>query len=282
MIFLSTGGFKKNSAFKTSKYFLKNNIKNIELSSGLYSKNTVIELNKLKRLANLRIHNYFPPPKEPFVLNLCSRNKSNLKKTINHIKQGILLAKKTNSKYYSFHAGFRFDPEVKELGKKISKKKLMNKSLAYKIFYERLIKINKFAKRNKIRLLVENNVVSYKNLKEFKLNPFLLTNPKEIKKFFTNLDNNIGLLLDVAHFKVSSNSEKFNLKKGYKHIYKYIKAIHLSDNDGKSDTNSVIKKNSWFLKILKKNLDYYSIEVYSKDIKLLKSQINLIEKYIYE
>lgn len=280
MIFLSTSGFRKNSAFKTSKYYLKNNIKNIELSSGSYTKNTFSELNKLKRKANIRIHNYFPPPKIPFVLNLCSKNKSNLKKTINHIEQGILLAKKTNSKYYSFHAGFRFDPEIKELGKKIYKKKLMNKSIAYKIFRQRLIKLNKFAKKNRIKLLVENNVISEKNLKEFKVNPFLLTNPKEIKKFFSNLDNNIGLLLDVAHFKVSSCSEKFDLKKGYKKIYKYIKAIHLSDNDGKADTNSAIKKNSWFLKILKKNLDYYSIEVYSKNIKLLKAQINLIKNHI--
>ncbi len=280
MIFLSTGGFRKNSAFKTSRYYLKNNIKNIELSSGLHSKNILTELNKLKRKANIRIHNYFPPPKIPFVLNLCSRNSLNLKKTINHIKQGIVLAKKTNSKYYSFHAGFRFDPEIKELGKKISKKKLMSKSMAYKIFFQRLIKINEFAKKNKIKLLVENNVISEKNLKEFRVNPFLLTNPKEIKKFFSNLDNNIGLLFDVAHFKVSSNSEKFDLKRGYKKIYKYIKAIHLSDNDGKADTNSTIKKNSWFLKILKKNLDYYSIEVYSKNIKLLKSQINLIKNHL--
>lgn len=280
MIFLSTGGFRKNSAFKTSKYFLKNNIKNIELSSGSYSKNLSTELNILKKIANIRIHNYFPPPKVPFVLNLCTRNELNLKKTISHIKQGILLAKKTNSKYYSFHAGFRFDPEIKELGKKISKKKLMSKSLAYKVFYERLIKINKFAKKNNIKLLVENNVISDKNFREFKENPFLLTNPKEIKKFFSKLDSNIGLLLDVAHFKVSSNTEKFNLKKGYKQIFKFIKAIHLSDNNGKADTNSKIRKDSWFLKILKKNLDYYSIEVYSKSIKLLKSQINLIKKNI--
>lgn len=128
--------------------------------------------------------------------------------------------------------------------------------------------------------MVENNVISDKNFREFKENPFLLTNPKEIKKFFSKLDSNIGLLLDVAHFKVSSNSEKFNLKKGYKQIFKFIKAIHLSDNNGKADTNSKIKKDSWFLKILKKNLDYYSIEVYSKNIKLLKSQINLIKKNI--
>ncbi len=280
MIFLSTGGFRNKTAFHTSSLYLKNNIKNIELSGGLYSKNIIKELQKLSKISNLRLHNYFPPPKQPFVLNLCSTKKENVNKTIKHIKQGIVLAKKTGSKYFSFHAGFRFDPKVEELGKKMSKQEILSKEFAYKIFRKRVISLNKFAKKNNIKLLIENNVISEKNIKIFKKNPFLLTNPKDIKFFFKNIDENIGLLLDVAHFKVSSNSEKFNLKKGYFEIYPFIKAIHLSDNNGKEDTNSLIKNSSWFLKILKKELDYYSIEVYSKNIRQLKNQINLVKKYL--
>ena len=103
---------------------------------------------------------------------------------------------------------------------------------------------------------------------------------KEIIDFFRDLDPNVGLLLDVAHLKVSSNSEKFNLIEGYKKIYPLIDAFHLSDNNGEKDSNSIIKKNSWFLKRLKKNLDYYSIEVYIDDIKKLKKQIELVNKYL--
>lgn len=280
MIFLSTGGFKYKTAFETSILYLKNNIKNIELSGGIYSSKFSKEIKKLKKISNLRLHNYFPPPKKPIVLNLCSVKKENIKKTISHIKKGIVLAKKTNSKYFSFHAGFRFDPDISQLGKKMSKQKLLDKQTAYEIFKTRVLYLNKFAKQNNIQLLIENNVISQKNIKVFKKNPFLLTNPMEIKKFFTNLDPNIGLLLDVAHLKVSSKSERFNLKKAYFDIYPYVKAIHLSDNNGKEDSNSLIKNNSWFLKILKKNLDYYSIEVYVNDIKKLKNQIELVKKYL--
>ena len=37
---------------------------------------------------------------------------------------------------------------------------------------------------NKVNILVENNVITKKNLKNFKDDPFLLSHPKEIKEFF--------------------------------------------------------------------------------------------------
>ena len=102
MIYVSTGFFRDRTAYQTSLFFIKNKIKHIELSSGKYSDNFHSELNALKKKINLRIHNYTPPPKIPFVLNLCSDDKYILRKTISHIKNGIVFAKKTNSKYFSF------------------------------------------------------------------------------------------------------------------------------------------------------------------------------------
>jgi len=280
MIFLSTGGFKNKTAFESACLYNSYKIKNVELSAGKFSPNIKNELKILKKMAKIKLHNYFPPPEKPIVLNLCSTNRNNISKTISHIKNSIILTNKIDGKYFSFHAGFRFDPMVSQLGKKMSKKKLLDKKIAYKLFRKRIIYLNKFAKKYKVKLLIENNVISKKNIKVFGENPFLLTNPKEIIDFFRDLDPNVGLLLDVAHLKVSSNSEKFNLIEGYKKIYPLIDAFHLSDNNGEEDSNSIIKKNSWFLKRLKKNLDYYSIEVYIDDIKKLKKQIELVNKYL--
>ena len=36
----------------------------------------------------------------------------------------------------------------------------------------------------------------------------------------------------------------------------------MSDNNGKSDTNSSFSNNAWFWKYLNKNLNYFSVEVY--------------------
>jgi sugar phosphate isomerase/epimerase len=280
MIYVSTGFYKEKTPCESALLLYNNRIKSIELSGGKYSSNFSNELNILKKKINLRIHNYTPPSKVPFVLNLCSNNKYILRKTIRHIKNGIVFAKKTNSKYFSFHAGFRFDPKILQLGGKFKKVKLISKKLALKIFKSRVISLNRFAKKNSITLLIENNVFSKKVKKVFKENPFLLTNSKDIVNFFNGLDKNIRLLLDVGHLKVSSFTEGFNLKREHNSVLPYIAAYHLSDNNGKEDSNKLINKYSWFLNLLKKKLDYYSLEVNEKNIIQIKNQIVLLKKYL--
>ncbi len=40
-VYVSTGGFSKLSGYSASKKLLKNNIKNVELSGGLFEKNSI-------------------------------------------------------------------------------------------------------------------------------------------------------------------------------------------------------------------------------------------------
>ena len=96
-IFLSTGGFSKQKPEDTANLFLKNNIVNIELSSGKHSNQNLNEIIKLKKKCNFVLHNYFPPPKKPFVMNLASKNKSIFKQTRNLILKSIKFSKKVNS-----------------------------------------------------------------------------------------------------------------------------------------------------------------------------------------
>ena len=126
-ISISTGGYKNLTGFQAIKYLKKNNIFSIELSGGKYSKNLIKQITPFKDKLNLRVHNYFPPPKNPFVINLASDNKEILNKSITHIKKSILLVKKLGGDTYSFHAGFRVDPNFKSLGKKFEKLKMISK-----------------------------------------------------------------------------------------------------------------------------------------------------------
>jgi len=282
-VFLSTGGFKNFKANKIIKNYKKENILNIELSGGIHDKNINKSLvNFKKKYPNLKflIHNYFPPPKKSFVLNLASFDKNIEKLTVNHYMNSIKLCKKLNIDMYSFHAGFRIDPKPKELGKKFKNNKLNERKKTLKKFSDNLKKICIHAKKNKVSILIENNVITEKNLKNFKDDPFLLSHPKEIIEFFKKFPYKIGLLLDVAHLKVSSRTLNFNLKKSHESLKKYIKAYHLSDNNSILDSNDSITYKSWFLKSLKKKLNYYTIEVYKKDLNKLKQQVNLIKKYV--
>ncbi len=277
-ISISTGGYKKLSGLEAIRYLKKNNIFCIELSGGKYSKNQINKITLFKNKLNLKIHNYFPPPRRPFVINLATNNKKILKKSVDHIKKSILFAKEIGDNVYSFHAGFRLDPNFKSLGKKIKKIDMISKKKALENFIKQTIKISKFAKKYKVNILLENNVITKKNMNRFKDNPFLLTNYLDVENFFKQMPKNVKLLLDVAHLKVSANTEKLDPIKSLKKMNKYVMGYHFSENNGLTDSNQPFNKKAWFLPYIKKNLNYYGIEVYNTSPNKLKQQIDIIKK----
>ena len=105
----------------------------------------------------------------------------------------------------------------------------------------------------------------------FSGNPLLLTHPTDILNFFKKAPRNIGFLLDVGHLKVSSKTENFNLIQSLKRLNKIVSGYHLSENNFFEDQNAgFFLKTHGFVKLLKKDLDYYTIEVYDNNIGKIK------------
>ena len=129
MIYVSTGGERNRSAFKTAAELFREGITNIELSGGKFTGNHLEKLKTLSSDCNFLVHNYFPPPVLPFVFNLASLKKDVENKSINHAKEAINYAANLNSPTYSFHAGFLMDPAVSELGKKLCLENYMIKGM---------------------------------------------------------------------------------------------------------------------------------------------------------
>jgi len=277
MIYISTGLIKNQSAFTTSDYFLNNGITNIELSGGTFEKNLIKKIKKLKGKARFTLHNYFPPPKKPFTLNFATLDNELFKVCYKHIKNTIRYSNEIGSKVYSFHAGFLIDPKPKELGKKFVKQKVNNRHLALNVFIERLNELSIFAEREGVSLLVENNVINKENLNLYKTNPLLMTDIRETCFVMQNTPKNVNLLVDVAHLKVSAKTLKFDDKKFLKDCNKWIKGYHLSDNDGNRDSNGLVRKNSWFWPHIKKNINYYTLEINSLNTKVLLQQKKLVQ-----
>ena len=123
--------------------------------------------------------------------------------------------------------------------------------------------------------------ISNNNIIEFDDNPLLMTSPLECKYVMENTDENVNLLIDVAHLKVSSNSLKFNPQTMFEICDPWIKAYHLSDNNGLSDTNEPFSEDAWFWDFLKKDINYYSIEVYNKNIEDLVRLRNMTKKILF-
>ena len=276
--YISTGGFSKFSADKISEKLISTGINSIELSGGIYSTNVIDNLYELKEKANFQIHNYFPPPKIPFVLNLASQDTEISNLSLEHTYHALDCCMKLNAEYYSFHAGFLCDLSVSELGGKIKKRKLYDREKSIDLFLERVSLISKKAENKGIKIMIENNVLSANSKNEFQGNPLLMCDAEECIKIIRQVPQNVKLLLDVAHLKVSAKSLGFNPVEMMKKCDDCIGGYHLSDNNGLTDTNDSFLEDAWFLKYLKPDLDYYSIEVYDESTNKIRQLINVVNQ----
>ena len=265
-IFISTSCVK-NSTIKASILELaKNGFKKIELSGGTdYYDGYLEDLFELQEKYTLQytLHNYFPSPKEHFMLNLSSLDDELYQKSIKHCIKAIDLCKKVGCEKYGVHAGFLIDFFPSEAGKKIGLKKINNRQDAYDRFGDAWDQLKELA-GDKVTLYVENNVLSKSNLDTYKKNnPFLFTDYESWLEFSAEIDSN--LLLDFAHLKVSCSSLGLSFDKEVERLVSLTDYYHISGNDGLHDQNHSIVNDNEIIAILDR-YDWsdktFTIEVY--------------------
>jgi sugar phosphate isomerase/epimerase len=266
---------------KPVESFINNCIKHEfipEFSSGMPYKENMSEIFLTAKTRKKFAHNYFPAPEIPFVLNLASNNKEIRKKSIQHCVQGLQLSEKANAPFFSAHAGFCIDPDPNELGQKLSQSKNINRELNYRIFIDSLHEVLKLSASTGLNFLVENNVLAKMNKYEDDTNPLLCVESAECKKVITDCnDKRIGLLIDTAHVKVSANTLGFSAIDFFNDIQNYIRCIHHSDNEGEFDNNMKLKKDYWFLDLIK-NFKHivHVLEVKKISEEEIKEQLSLL------
>lgn len=280
MIYISTGGFRAVSGAETALNFSEHGIFSVELSGGAYESDQEERLKSMKNLLALQIHNYFPPPKDPFVFNLAAMDPRVLEKSVNHVRSGIKLSTEIDRPIYSFHGGYLVNPSPNELGGAFKKYHVQERRLALDQFGDVVVNLAEEARREGVQLLIENNVLSLNNFKVFGEDPFLFTEPDEISQFMASMPKNVGLLLDLAHLNVSAASLGFDKIAAHKALEKWIRGYHLSDNNGEVDSNNAVCEESWFWPHILNNLDYYTLEVYGVGPHQLYNQLELTKKMI--
>ena len=198
------------------------------------------------------------------------------KKTLDHLEESIKLTKLLNIDKFGFHAGFYYNIPLSQIGKIIAKKTLFNKNESLKKFCNAFNFLkNKYPN---IKLYLENNVISHKNLNNFDDNLFMLTNSDEYFELCRKID--FKFILDIAHLKVSANSLKLNFERELESLIGESDYIHVSDNDGFTDQNLPLKKQSNLYSILSqyslKN-KIVTLEVYDT-LRDIMDSYNLISK----
>ena len=254
MIYISSACIKRNNIAEIIRQYASNDIQNIELSGGTdYYDDIESDLHNLKKnyQLNYACHAYFPPPRNPFVVNLASCNDQIHKRSIDHYVHCIEMLKRLECKVLSIHAGFLIEIGVDEIGKQLHNRVVYDESEAYERFCDAYKHIAKLCEKNGIAFFLENNVLNAQNYKEFGYhNYMMMTDYESIVKMKRQLDFN--LLLDLGHLYVSANTLGLDYSKECNMLKPYIKWIHVSENNGIVDEHKPLREDSPIIKELNK------------------------------
>lgn len=235
----------------------------------------------------LAVHNYFPAPEVPFVLNLGAVDPETLAKSRAHVSACIKLAARLGAPYYSVHSAFVLTLTADVLGKPelqaelAARNGLPDRQLVHATFVESLKLLAAEAQAHGIGLLVENNVVSAHYLATQKTDPFLMTRAEDIEALLAEVGSDaLGILVDVAHAKVSAHALGFDAGDWLKRLVPLARCLHLSDNDGLHDSNQPFGPDAWFWPLLKDCRADAVVEVYRLERAVLLSQLELARRML--
>lgn len=263
-IFVSSGAFGKRDFHETVSLAKEWGVGRVELSGGMARSDTIIEDVKATDGLELLVHNYFPPPPKAFVLNLASEDPETLELSRSHVRRAVDLSQSLSARHYSVHAGFAARVKPEHLGVKIPAEARTNKKRADEIFRQSVGDLAAYAAERGVRILIENNVVEPGNLVDGRNEMLLLAQADEIVEFMEDMGgDNLGILVDLGHAHVSSNSLGYDLTEFCNKVAPYTEALHLSDNDGRRDLNKPFDTKSWLVdQIGRFDPQYVVIEAY--------------------
>jgi sugar phosphate isomerase/epimerase len=146
----------------------------------------------------------------PFAdINIASPSKPMLNAMLKRLEKSIIFARDLNAYVWVFHPGLRtgismFYPRMDWLQN-----------------LETVQSLSKIASDYCVRIAIENVPEPY---------PFLMKSVKGFKKFYREIDEDVGLVLDVGHANINGQIELF-----LKTFADRIVHIHAHDNNGKAD-----------------------------------------------
>lgn len=279
MIYVSSSCVKASTIAESVQILVDAGFKNIELSGGTRPYPSLEEdlLNlKDQNDLNFLCHNYFPPPSKDFVLNLASLDPEVEQLSLEHCQKAIDLSAQLGGERFAFHAGFLINIPVNQIGKRILKKDLFNREEALSHFHKNLDDLINYA-NGRLKLYIENNVISKANYEEFGEDPFFFTSSSNLSE--ARGHTSIGHLLDLAHLRVSCNSLGLDFSEELSALIEETDYIHLSDNNGEADLNWALSEKSEIFQSLqnyKLKGKVITLETYS-DLEEIRRSYELIE-----
>lgn len=266
-------------------------VENIELASGVRAGSTELPsvLKHASERFNLLLHNYFPAPDIPFVLNLASESEAERAESIAFCRHTMQLCVDAGAPMFTVHAGYVQALRAEDLGhpdRQISGVSQEHYQSAMSRFQQSVTELLQTAEQLNTGLAIENNVHAVaREPGDERPSHVLLATPDSIVEFFTSVEHpKCGLLLDVAHWRVSGHHLNFDWIDELPRVSAWVHGLHLSDNDGTVDSNQPCGPDSWFWEPLEA-LDLLRrvpvvLEAYQLDDQTLHQQMELLQNRI--
>ena len=271
-----------NNVFDVLETYARAGLRRVELGSRHKYVAGLLPSNFLRYDFDFLVHHYFPPPEKPIIVNLASQNPAVLEQSRAHIKRSIELCHRLGIKLFTFHAGFRLDPDNKlqfPVGQPFTPY-----DVAFATFVESIDEIDFYSKQRGIRIAVENNVVSRHNLVSGRDQFLLLCKAEEFERLWHRTPTtNAGVLLDLGHLKVTSHWLQFDRYEFINKVKDRVFAIHLHENNGQVDEHRELDETSWCLEVIREKCFAglpIVLESFELDIEQVVHQVSLIERIL--
>ena len=199
---------------------------------------------------SLTLHNYFPAPAHPFVLNIATSDSLLRSQAVKLVDSALRLSIAAGSPLYGIHAGYLANATAQNDGMFSFDDNALsyNDALSRAITFVTEVASN-FEKAG-VRFIIENLFPS-QHAKHS-----LFCSFDEITEFMNAVPSSVGLLLDLGHLNISSNIMGFDkmlfLDKFLESYHNRLFQVHLSDNQGLVDEHLSVQSGNWQLEALKK------------------------------
>ena len=189
------------------------------------------------------LHNYFPPPKKSFVLNIASNDSDIIELNRDLVNKALNLSLSAKSPVYAVHAGYLSKATARNDGNFDFDKEEYSYSSALDRSVKFINDISEKFEKNDVKFLIENLFPSVAR------NSSLFCNYDQIKELIDQVPKSIGLLLDLGHMNISSNIMSFDrnkfLEKYLSNFGDRLHEVHISENAGLKDEHRALEKDSW-------------------------------------
>lgn len=249
-VYISTSCLANGSnVFDVLETYAQAGLSNVELGSSHKYVNHLSPSKFRKYNFDFSVHHYFPPPEEPFVVNLASQNPVILERSREQIKKSIKFCHRLGSKLFTFHAGLRADPDNKLRFPK--DQPIVSYEVAFSTFVDSVNEINRYARDKKVRIGVENNVLSEYNVVNRQNIFLLLCEAEEFERLWEKIpSDNVGMVLDLGHLKVTSHWLGFDRYEFIDRVKDRVFSIHVHENNGIVDEHRELDEKSWCLEVI--------------------------------